>query len=251
MNLHLSKKEKKVLLFGTVLILLLLLLLYLNFIQPLLSEVQSKTKQLESNQQLYQSILSQKTVEEDTVVENSQYLQKRLPVQPLTNQFILDLEKAETISNSLILQMNFESGKTEENTTAGDVSLTEQPEGATSQASTPEGESPIPLPTGIEKLKVNLVIQSKSYFGLETFLETIENLDRIVTIESISFSGNPEITSLEQANQTLTYQVSLSLYYMPGLGDLQNELPKVDSGEPGNKSNPLTQFDDLTENEGE
>jgi hypothetical protein len=35
---------------------------------------------------------------------------------------------------------------------------------------------------------------------------------------------------------------------MPGLEDLQKDLPKIDSGEPASKRNPLTQFEDVSEN---
>lgn len=249
MTLQINKKEKKILLFGSIVLLLIFIFLYFNFLQPLRADVQSKGKQLKTNEKLYSSVLNQKTDVKETVVENTLYLQKRLPVKALVDQFILDLQKAETMSNSLILQMVFGSENKEEEENVLDnikqgFSVIQGEENS-------ESKENVALPTGIEKITVNLLIKSPSYFELEKFLETVENLERIVTVESINFSGNPEVTTLGQKKTDINYQVSLSLYYMPDLEDLQDELPKFESGKPANKRNPLTQFDDLTDDTGE
>jgi type IV pilus assembly protein PilO len=241
MTLQLSKNEKKILLFGLLVITLIFVFVYFQYLQPLKTTFQNKENQFHSAQQSYQAILSQQTEDTDAVVENSQFLQRRLPVEPLLNQFILDLEKAETMSNSLILNMGFgEQEKDEETESTALFGLEEQSESTNSEVTTDNA-----LPTGINKISVTLSIQSQSYFDLEKFIETIENSDRIVTVESINFSGASEVTSIDQVGQSiqpLNYQVLLTLYYMPGLEDLQNELPKVESGEPANKRNPFNQY---------
>jgi type IV pilus assembly protein PilO len=239
MTLQLSKNEKKILLFGLLVILLIFVFVYFQYLHPLKTTVQHKENQFHSAQQSYQAILSQQTEDTDTVVENSQFLQKRLPVEPLLNQFILDLEKAETMSNSLILNMGFGVQMSEEETDSN-FDVQQQSETTSSEVTTDNAQ-----PTGINKISVTLSIQSPSYFDLERFIETIENLDRIVTVDSINFSGASEVTSINQvgqSNQPLNYQVLLTVYYMPVLEDLQNELPKVESGEPANKRNPFNQF---------
>ncbi|HYK74641.1 MAG TPA: type 4a pilus biogenesis protein PilO, partial [Pseudoneobacillus sp.] len=199
-------------------------------------------------------VQKQKSGLQGTIDENTEFLQKRLPVKPLLEQFILDLEKAEIFSDSLIQQMNFGATGDEETNSTMDQALGlsyKRNDGTEVSAEAVEGEVAEPLPSGVVKIPVNLSIQSPSYFDLEKFLDTIENLDRIVTVESINFSGQPEITELQQEQQPITYQVTLSLYYLPGLVDLQNELPQIETGEPANKSNPLQQFDLNAENDGE
>jgi type IV pilus assembly protein PilO len=243
-TLQFSKKEKKIFLFGILISILIFFLVYFNFLQPLKTNLESLDNQYKMAEQSYESVINQKTDVKETVIENSQYLQKRLPVEPLLNQFILDLEKAETMSNSLITNMSFGTDN------EGDQSNAEIEEGLTLEQNETNTEpvTESDQPTGIKKITVNLLIQSPNYFDLEKFIETIENLDRIVTVESINFSGSSEVTSLGELQQPLNYQVSLTLYYMPGLEDLQKDLPKIDSGEPASKRNPLTQFDDPSEN---
>jgi type IV pilus assembly protein PilO len=242
-TLQFSKNEKKIFLFGILISILIFLFVYFNFLQPLKTTLKSLDNQYKLAEQSYESVINQKTDVKEIVIENSQYLQKRLPVEPLLNQFILDLEKAETMSNSLITNMSFGTGN------EGNQSYVEE-EGQSleqNEANTDLTTESV-QPAGIEKITVNLLIHSPNYFDLEKFIETIEKLERIVTVESINFSGSSEVTSLGELQQPLNYQISLTLYYMPGLEDLQKDLPKIDSGEPASKRNPLTQFDDLSEN---
>jgi type IV pilus assembly protein PilO len=242
-TLQFSKNEKKIFLFGILISILIYLFVYFNFLQPLKTNLKSLDNQYKMAEQSYESVINQKTDVKETVIENSQYLQKRLPVEPLLNQFILDLEKAETMSNSLITNMSFGTGNEGNQSNVDEEGQTLEQNEANTDLTNESVQ-----PAGIEKITVNLLIQSPSYFDLEKFIDTIENLERIVTVESINFSGSSEVTSLGELQQPLNYQVSLTLYYMPGLEDLQKDLPKIDSGEPASKRNPLTQFDDLSEN---
>jgi type IV pilus assembly protein PilO len=244
MTLQLNKKEKKTLLFLVILIPLLFSLLYFNYLMPLRAEVKVKQQQLQSAETLYQAVLDQKSGIQGSIEENTEFLQKRLPVKPLIDQFILDLEKAEILSDSTIVQMSFNSNQGEETTSAlvESLGLTYQ----NTKETEVDAEVIDTLPSGIVKIPVSLSIESKSYFDLEKFLETIENLERIVTVESINFSGQPEVTVVQPESQPINYQVALSLYYLPGLVDLQKELPKIESGEPANKKNPLNSFGDIT-----
>jgi type IV pilus assembly protein PilO len=242
-TLQFSKNEKKIFLFGILLSILIYIFVYFNFLQPLKTNLKSLDNQYKMAEQTYETVINQKTDVKETVIENSQYLQKRLPVEPLLNQFILDLEKAETMSNSLITNMSFGTGNEGNQSNVYEEGQTLEQTEANTDLTTESVQ-----PAGIEKISVNLLIQSPSYFDLEKFIDTIENLERIVTVESINFSGSSEVTSLGELQQPLNYQVSLTLYYMPGLEDLQKDLPKIDSGEPASKRNPLTQFEDVSEN---
>jgi type IV pilus assembly protein PilO len=237
MSLQLSKNEKKIMLFVVVIVILLMTLVYFNYVSPLRADVQAKEQRLSANKQLYATILEQKSQLQDSIEEDTELLQKRLPVQPLIDHFILELEKAELLSNSLVSQMSFSgtSGGGEQ-TMEEIIEERSQPIGENNGTESSQPVELQPLSTPVSKIPVSLSVQSPTYYDLEKFLDTLENLDRIVTVESVSFSGQPEGGS---AAENFNYQVSLSLYYLPALADLQSELPKLETGEPANKSNPL------------
>jgi len=99
----------------------------------------------------------------------------------------------------------------------------------------------------MKKLTVSLSVESPSYEKLEKFIATLESLKRIIVVESISYSGGQEITSLDQEDQPLTYSLTISAFYMPSLTDLAAELPKIDAPKPAGKDNPLSQFSASTD----
>ncbi|MDQ1001335.1 type IV pilus assembly protein PilO [Neobacillus niacini] len=264
MKLGLSKLDKIILLAGS--FLLVLVIVYGQFLKltPLKSDVSMKEQSLNTEQKLLEAVTQNKIDETTKVVEDTRELQKKVPVKPLLEQFILDLEKAEIVSNSVISSMSFTKDEdvilaTEtpaENAPADQVGTTGQ-ETATPPAQT--GEAPqepaaaangqpaaAPVSNGLKKLSVSLSVESPTYEDLEKFIATLESLERIVVIESISYTGGKEITSLELELEKLQYSITVSAYYLPILDDLIAELPKIDAPAPANKKNPLSSFSDTT-----
>jgi type IV pilus assembly protein PilO len=96
----------------------------------------------------------------------------------------------------------------------------------------------------VEKITAQLSVQSPSYQDFEKFVDTIENLKRIIVVESISYTGTNEITSVTDTVKPFTYSLTVSALYYPELTDLENQLPKVEYPNPANKENPLSQFAD-------
>lgn len=258
MKLHLSKFDKIILLVG--ILLLVLLIVFAQFIKltPMKSDVSMRQQSLKTEQKLLEAVTQNKVDDTAKVVEDTRELQKKVPVKPLLEQFILDLEKAETVSNSVISSMSFSKDAdvtivttetTTENTTTDQPSTTGQ-EAATTQAqeaaaTTDQATAP-PASNGLKKLSVSLSVESPTYEDLEKFIKTLESLERIVVVESISYSGGEEVTTLEQEIEPLTYSLTISAYYLPTLDDLIAELPKIDAPAPANKKNPLSSFSDTT-----
>lgn len=251
MKLHFSLRNK--LIIGTSTLLLLLLIAYSQFfiLTPLNTEVGIKTKSLESEQKLLEVVSQKKVSTADGNTEDTRGLQKKVPVQPLQEQFILDLEKAENVSNSKISAMSFSkdadaastSDQTNpENANAGQT--TADPNAVNSNSENQRTGSA--APTGLKKLTVQLSVESPTYKDLEKFIETLESLPRIVVVDAITYSGGQEITSLSQEEQPISYSLTVSAFYMPDLEDLEAELPEIDAPEPANKVNPLSQFSDTT-----
>jgi type IV pilus assembly protein PilO len=245
---QLSKKEKTILFSGLFLILSVIGFSYFLFIYPLKNTVEQKETELKNQQQLLAVMESRDIQSTDQLVESSVQLQKQIPVKPMLEQFIIDLEMAETFSNSQITSISFsDEGVT--GTEDPSVTQTTPPADGTDNAGNPEQSSSTPKPAGIKEIKLDLSIETESYFDLEEFIDTIENIDRIVSVKSISFSGPPEVTSIGGETGAkvakTTFSLSVSIYYYPGLEDLEAELPEMETEAPANKRNPLSDFSDL------
>lgn len=252
MKLHFSKKNKLIIGFGTLLLLMLIVYAQFFMLIPLKSNLGIKEQSLEAEQKLLEIGSQKKVGTTETATEDTSLLQKKVPVQPLQEQFILDLEKAENVSNSKISAMSF--SKDAALVATGDQSNIENANAAQTMTDlnaanqTIETQQTGPaVPTGLKKLTVQLSVESKSYEDLENFIETLESLPRIVVVEAITYSGGKEITSLTQTDQPISYSLTVSAFYMPGLTDLEAELPKIDAPEPAGKDNPLSQFSATTE----
>lgn len=241
MNLQLTKKNVGIIV-AAIIVIGLLIGVYFYFIYPLKKEAKTLENQLATEKKLYETMSAQVANTKNNVIENSRILQKRLPVESFIEQFILDLEKAEVVSNSLIEDMTFQEKEVSEN----DVTIDndeEQDEGQqqnTGDVKESEGQSKIPgIPEGMNRVIVNLTVTSENYFDMYTFLETIEKLDRITKIDSLSIAGGEEILTVDQEIKELTYTVVLSTFYYPALTELKDELPAFEAPPPSKKDNPL------------
>jgi type IV pilus assembly protein PilO len=251
MKLSFSKKHKLILLVGILLTVLLVVFAQFFKLSPLKSDLESKEQMLASEQKLLEMISQKKLDETKKVTEDTRELQKKVPVSPLQEQFILDLEKAENVSSSKILSMGFSKdvdvpmeSATPPATEVAETS--EVPEVKTVQETQAEQGTPAPA-SGLKKLTVNLSVESPKYENIEKFIATLESLKRIVVVESINYSGGGEITSIDTdtVDKPLSYSLTVSAYYLPGLDDLIAELPKIDAPAPANKKNPLNVFSDV------
>lgn len=240
MTKQLTKKDK-LLVFATVLVLIVLLVgIYFFVLYPKLEKVSLKESELHSQEQLLSALQSKVTSANTHTFENTVSLQKKLPIKPMSQQLLLLIEKAEVISNSFVANISFADGELTIDPPA-EENVDEQNEEATSDQS--EGEKVVAfLPSGVKKITAQLRVESPSYFELEKFIDILENSVRIVVIEEIKFTANEEIIEEEQAEKLLKYDVILSAFYMPALTDLLDTLPKIQSPNPANKKNPLTNF---------
>jgi type IV pilus assembly protein PilO len=246
MKLGFSKKGQLILLVGILLIMLLVVFTQFYLIAPLKSDLKVKEQTLVSEQKLLDVLTQKNTDDTNQVTEDTKELQKKVPVTPLQEQFILDLEKAENVSNSKIKSMSFSKdavAAAAETTTEGATS--EQATATTEEGSGTEQQLTATSLNGLKKLTVNLSVESTTYEDLEKFISTLESLQRIVVIESINYSGGEEVTTLNQEKVPLSYSLTVSAYYLPDLNDLIAELPKIDVPDPAKKKNPLNQFADL------
>jgi type IV pilus assembly protein PilO len=252
-KLRFSKRDQLIIGAGTLVLVLVIVYAQFFMLTPLNSDIGIKQQALETEQKLLDIISQKKTSATTNKTEDTRELQKHVPVEPLQEMFILDLERAETVSKSQIKSMTFskdtevnpgegqvaaENGNVQEASTAAQNTTTQS---EASQTASDQQSEPL-APKGLKKLTVSLSVESPSYEEFEKFIETLESLKRTVVIESIDYAGGTEVTSLEQNNQPFTYILTASAFYMPNLTDLEAEVPKIDAPESANKDNPLSQF---------
>lgn len=257
MNLRLEKKNIIILTAAVLLAVLVYVGAYFLYISPLKGSLALKESQLKSEQQLNTTIET-RLASADTNDISTVELQKKLPVDPMIEQLVLDLEKAEIISNSYITSMEFNSD------TAQDATLLAESQAQGTETQTQENETitadetdipAIPMPEGVAKTTVTLTVESDTYFDLERFIETLEKLKRVVVVDSISFSGPEEIDSLSDEASPIIMTLTVNSFHLSGLDDLKDTNPKIETPEPANKRNPFPTFGDyseenLTEEEG-
>ncbi|MBM6619751.1 LysM peptidoglycan-binding domain-containing protein [Bacillus suaedaesalsae] len=240
MRLHLSKKETIILSLVLILSFAMISFIYFMLIKPKQETLHDVEKKLISEEALLAGAEARIENKQKVDSEGTLQLQKKLPVDPLVEQFLLDLEKAETISESFITSMDFGVETVE---TASTV-VEEYIEEAQGNENTEEVESNDEartgvIPDGIESVSVLLTVEAPTYFELEAFLSAIEQSSRITKVDELNFSGNKEVITTDDVPDKLTYTVRVTTFYYPKLEELKEQLPSLDVPDPSAKMNPL------------
>lgn len=261
-------KKELFLLAGTLFVFaLVFILLYFYLLNPVKKELASKTSELKNEEQILEMVQMKVGTGSGVDFESTTELQKRLPVQPLTDQFVLNLEKAEVMSNSFIVDMAFADGETpvkpepteapgakepaatdeaSESTDTNDQDPEVEGEATDSKETTTEAqdqivtEAPGTLPNSLKKLSATMNVKSSSYDEMLEFIHSIQATNRIFTIDSLTFEGAKEVRSRDQIQEPLEYGLTVSAYYYPSLTDLQDQTPIVATPKPSEKKNPFS-----------
>lgn len=252
MTLHFSRKQIIYLVMAIVFLVGVFYLTYFLLVKPVKLKIAQLENSVKTEEKLLELISDKRT--NDTPIISSTEIQKRIPVVPLVEQIVLDLERAETLSESRVISMSYseseftlldETQPVEDQETANPENIEENEQVSTENGSdesvqTVEVEDVDPqLIDGLNQITVTLQVQSPTYPDLEKFLSVIEHQTRITRVDSLSFSGTPELTSVDQIAQPLVYDVTISTFYMPKYTELAEEAPKITVPPPSNKDNPL------------
>lgn len=255
MSLRLEKKHITILFIAALLAVLLYVGAYFLYMNPLKASLSLKESQLKSEQQLGLTLETRLASVNGSDFSSTAEMQKLLPVDPMIEQFVLDLEKAEVVSNSYITSIDFTEGE------QGNINVeseSNQEEGSTEamqsedikeqgDSAGEEQKADLRMPEGLAKTSATIVVEADNYFELEKFIETLEQLQRIVMVESIAFSGPEEMVSLSVEEEPIEMTLTVNTFYLPGLEDLKQYNPKVETPEPANKRNPFPTFGDFSE----
>jgi len=188
---------------------------YFLLLAPRYQEIDRLAAIVQSEKKVLAAMEQNVSPKEGEALESLAALQKKVPVRPLTDQLLLEFQKAEYVSDSVLLNVHFSEQE---------------------QAKGEEKEAP---PTGIETVSAQLTVQSPSYYQLERFLEMLERAERIMAIESLTFTGQPELTSTAMDVHPLTYSLTVRAFYAPQLEKWKQLLPARDVPPPSGKDNPL------------
>ncbi|MDR7073135.1 hypothetical protein [Fictibacillus barbaricus] len=242
---------------------------YFGLLSPLDTKISIVDSEIKQQQTLLKKTEASIPIFTQDSNENTYPLQEEVPVKPLIDQLMLQFEKAEVVSDSLVLSMQFSDGDDSLDEEEADQAPTTQEEpaaettnndtatntapatydttGKTEVADSKVNVTPESLPEGVKKVTSEMTVLSKNYDGLLKFLNTIEDFKRITVIEGITFTGMSEIErAAAAADETQTspdqlkYEVTIAAYYLPELTDYLKDLPKGDFPAPNGKENPLS-----------
>lgn len=242
MKIQLSKKETVILTLVILLSFAVISFFYFMLIKPEQETLRGVETKLVSEEALLAGVEAKIENKQKVDSEGTLQLQKKLPVDPLVEQFLLDLEKAETISGSFITSMDFGDENVETASTVvddyieeaqGNENKEEEVESDDDEAKTEE------IPEGVKSLSVLLTVEAPTYFELEAFLSALEQSNRITMVDELNFSGNKEVITTEDVPDKLTYTVRVTTFYYPKLEELKEQLPSLDVPDPSEKMNPL------------
>ncbi|MGE6488285.1 LysM peptidoglycan-binding domain-containing protein [Paenisporosarcina sp. NPDC076898] len=187
---------------------------YFTFFSPNKESLAVAETTLTTDRQVLFALEQQLADQPEIPVASSLELQKKVPVDSLTELVLLQIEKAEVVSQSLVQSVGF---------TEGPFVIEAPPEGVET----------------LQELLVSLSIETPTYTTLESFIAELERLDRILIIDSIQFSSLGEVTTADQEDEKLQLNLTFSAFYRPDLTELLEESPKVDTPAPADKVNPL------------
>ncbi|MFS0822534.1 hypothetical protein [Bacillus sp. 1P02SD] len=250
MTLHFSRKQITYLVLAIVFLLGVFYLTYLLLVKPVKLKISQLENSVKTEQRLLDVISEKRT--NDAPVISSTEIQKRIPVIPLVEQIVLDVQRAETLSDSNVIEMSYSESEftlideiqPEGQQEAANPDNTKETKQDTNDDGTDnqleEGDRVDPkLIDGLNQITVTLHVQSPNYEELEKFLSALEHQTRITRVNSLRFTGTPELVSVEQVAEQLVYDVTISTFYMPKYTELAEEAPKLTVPPPSNKKNPL------------
>lgn len=220
--------------------------LYMTMYRPVQQDASQANAELKMAQKAVAIQQNQFHTEDGTEKKSATELQKVIPSEPLIEQFILDIEKAEVKSNSLVQQMTFgANAAATDDPSSGLEQYDEMDKSYGSSEKTEEDgadseKQPVTMPKGLQKEMIQLSVESPTYFDLETFLATLQGGKRYVEVENLTFTGPTEKVMLEELKtDKLTYTIDVSVYYHTGIQELKQELPELEAPPPGNKQDPF------------
>lgn len=245
MNLSSNKNTQVILLVA--LIATLIFAVYYYLVLPKQGEVDALNQSIQSlNTEIatIQSSITQLESNQGSSTTNFFALRQKVPPTSDVDELLLNIEEIEYVSNSLVLSISInDSGSSAAEAgigitppedpsaypnSTGDPNAVNPTEMPNSGTETTEGEvvnetapsnSPIAtsLPPELKLLSFSIEVESPDYNKLLKFIYELENLDRIMHIDSISYSlPGEEVQFEEDATQSVSATIQVTTFYYEG-----------------------------------
>ncbi|MED1204797.1 hypothetical protein [Heyndrickxia acidicola] len=272
MTLRFNRKQTIAVIAAFLIAIMIILFVYFKMYLPSSQNLELKQSELKTSQNRL-SLLQTKTMHmTDNTFDNTISLQKKVPVKALSDQLLLDFEKAETISGTSIKEIDFTEGSTNSSSQSisapstaaapsasgsSTASTSNNSNTSTSTTTSSAANSQVAnnaangnantasLPMGMNSTLVTLSLEASGYFELEDFIRQLESSTRILEVNQIDVKGPNEITTNNQKPTPLTFKITVSAFYMPGLVDLSNQVPKMAIPAAGGKNDPFQGLPDI------
>lgn len=240
MNSITSSKNSTILLL-TALFAAILFAVYYYVLTPKLDEVKEKESTLSSLNQEITTLQEQMTLIDETQqtsISNTLTLRKKVPQTREIEKILLDIAEIEAVTGTLVESIRFnnydspvvDSTITDPNAPAVDQEAVPRTpaveEKATDNQSTPEGTTDTPpvstitkesLPEQLKLVTFSFDIAALDLQALQNFLQEIEQIERIMKIDTLSISSPGEEEQLqEDADPTVKATVQVTTFYYEG-----------------------------------
>lgn len=217
------------------LIILLSITLYMTMISPKKEEIKTVMQEVD-NEETQIALIEEKIkkIEEKVQSSNTFLYQRQLPVSPLADQFILMLEKAEVLSNTVILDMQLSNSE---------ASLT---------ADNEENQEEQNKRGNVKALEATLKISADDYYEIETFMDTIQQLERVTFVDQVKFKGKEEVIEMQEDDddvEKIQAELVVTTYYAPDFKNVKQNGPSIEFPQPSEKTTPLYEEEQKKNNE--
>lgn len=229
-----------------------LLIFYMYKVSPTQKKVSSLDKQILEDKKLLEALWKQ--VEEQQNVEvDTLALQQKVPVQALVDQLLLDIKAIEKSSLNTVqnigvsysettmtelfqasgvslepVNSNPQTDSTNESTASNsketvEGAATTETEGQASPSPNNAGDQP-----EIYKAVLGMTVIAPTFADLEKFILGLESLRRVIKVDTLNITEESD-----------TYSLSISTFYIPQMEDVVEELPPASYPLPSGKINPF------------
>ena len=202
----------------------LLFAFYYYVVLPKKEELNSTQNTISSTRTEIRSMQEQiaKLENEQAIETNIFSLRKRLPQSREIDQLLLNIEEIEYVSGTRVLNINFNNydSLVSESMKQEQTAPEENTEGEEEEGE--EKETPISsidistLPSELKLITFVLDVEAPDYNSLLTFIEEIENLERIMHIDALNFELPGEESVIQNEEATVTVSVQVTTFYHEG-----------------------------------
>ncbi|MCM3710764.1 pilus assembly protein PilO [Sporosarcina luteola] len=213
-NLTKRQKEMGLLVLSILFLLILAAYSYFQIYAPSKESNERAAQTLANERDILFALQRQEAQQSNTGTSNSRPLQQKLPVKPLEDLILLQVQKAEVKSDAFVHEVNF--------------SL-EEPiiENAPEQ-----------VQNVLQAVITEVHLAADAYMQIDRFIEEIESMERIFIMDRIEFTAPDEVRTIEQEDGPIELIVTFHALFRPDLGNLEDEAPKVDAPLPAGKQDP-------------